>query len=98
MSLLPCNLLHGTQLAYCDLQLLEYGAPVDATDLSKGRTALHKAMKASVNLTPLDAKMINLLLDSGANPFACDNKGDILSPKPLLCTFMQQPAWDTSRA
>ena len=62
-------------LPFHGLQMIEFGAPVDATDASKGRTALHKAMKGSANLTPLDARMINLLLDSGANPFACDNKG-----------------------
>lgn len=74
------------------MQLLEYGAPVDATDASKGRTALHKAMKGSVNLTPLDARMINLLLDSGANPFACDNKGDSLSPSRRLVHLSNRQA------
>ncbi|KAL3131798.1 hypothetical protein ABBQ38_007514 [Trebouxia sp. C0009 RCD-2024] len=56
-------------------QLLEYGAPVDAVDACKGRTALHKAVKGSVMMYPMDAKTVALLLESGANPFCGDNKG-----------------------
>lgn len=58
------------------MQLLEYGAPVDAVDACKGRTALHKAVKGSVMMYPMDAKTVALLLESGANPFCGDNKGD----------------------
>ena len=61
-----------------ELQLLEYGAPVDAVDGSKGRTALHRAIKGSVMMYPLDEKIIALLLESGANPFCGDNKGDCM--------------------
>lgn len=58
------------------LQLLEYGAPVDAVDASKGRTALHRAVKGSVMMYPLDAKVVTLLLEAGANPFCGDCKGE----------------------
>lgn len=56
-------------------QLLEYGAAVDAVDAQKGRTALHRAIKGSVMMYPMDAKIVTLLLDSGANPFCADKKG-----------------------
>ena len=58
------------------LQLLEYGAAVDAVDASKGRTALHRAVKGSVMMYPMDAKVVTLLLEAGANPFCGDNKGE----------------------
>ena len=58
------------------LQLLEYGAPVDAVDTSKGRTALHRAIKGSVMMYPMDATIVTLLLESGANPFCGDNRGE----------------------
>ena len=57
------------------LQLLEFGAAVDAVDSVKGRTALHRAIKGSVMMYPLDAKIVTLLLESGASPFSADNKG-----------------------
>lgn len=56
-------------------QLLEYGAAVDAVDPAKGRTALHRAVKGSVMMYPMDVKIITLLVDSGANPFSADKKG-----------------------
>jgi len=62
------------------LQLLEYGAAVDAVDAQKGRTALHRAIKGSVMMYPMDAKIVTLLLESGANPFCADKKGQSVSP------------------
>lgn len=61
------------------LQLLEYGAAVDAVDAQKGRTALHRAIKGSVMMYPMDAKIVTLLLESGANPFCADKKGQSVS-------------------
>ena len=62
------------------MQLLEYGAAVDAVDAQKGRTALHRAIKGSVMMYPMDAKIVTLLLDSGANPFCADKKGQSVFP------------------
>ena len=77
------------------MQLLEYGAAVDAVDAAKGRTALHRAIKGSVMMYPLDAKVVTLLLESGASPFSADNKGESAHPaacqsnmKALMSTLM----------
>ena len=53
---------------------------MDAVDAAKGRTALHRAVKGSVMMYPMDAKVITLLLESGANPFCGDNKGEHTHP------------------
>ena len=54
------------------MQLLSYGAKVDATG-RKGRTALQHLLKSG---DLLNARMLNLLLDAGASPFYADATGD----------------------
>lgn len=65
------------------MQLLGYGAKVDATG-HKGRTALQQLLKHG---DLLDAKMLTLLLDAGASPFVADNSG------MLHCL----PVWPTTQ-
>ena len=65
------------------MQLLEYGAAVDTADTLKGRTALHRAVKGSVMMYPMDVKIITLLLESGADPFCADKKGTYPLGSPM---------------
>ena len=68
----------GPDTYHLILQLLMFGAKVDATG-RKGRTALHQLLKHG-NL--LDAKLLNLLLDAGANPFFADDSGELSLCQP----------------
>ncbi len=72
-------------MSLLSVQLLEYGAAVDAVDAMKGRTALHRAIKGSVMMYPMDAKIVTLLLDSGASPFCADKKGESCMRQHMLC-------------
>lgn len=60
------------------LQLLDYGADVNATS-AKGRTALQRCVKGNGVMFPMDLQMVTLLLQHGANPFCADHKGDFTS-------------------
>lgn len=64
----------GPDTSLLILQLLMFGAKVDATG-RKGRTALHQLLKHG---DLLDAKLLNLLLDAGANPFFADDSGELM--------------------
>ena len=85
-----------TQFAFYGLQLLQYGAAVDAVDPAKGRTALHRAVKGSVMMYPMDVKIITLLVDSGANHFSADKKGGpqcqahVVVPSSLTCLMYSE--------
>ena len=72
------------------LQLLTFGAKVDATG-RKGRTALHQLLKHG---DLLDAKLLNLLLHAGANPFFADDSGELLLCQPSAYSCVLTPEVD----
>lgn len=62
---------------------------MDAVDSQKGRTALHRAIKGSVMMYPMDAKVVTLLLESGASPFSADKKGGLQTGHNNVANIMQ---------